>query len=123
MSMADYLNRGLSRKTTLICDLWETGMNHAEIAAKLDVPMTHVYSAIHRGRQAGLNLRHIPLKNIGKRGMSARYNRRFGSVPDAIKGLPEPVMVWLMESTPEGSTVAEYMAAFVLDAYNEENEE
>lgn len=123
MSRADYLNRGMSRKTTLICDLWETGMSHVEIAATLNVPMSHVYAAIYRGRQAGLNLRPIPLKNIGKRGLSARYQVRFGSVPEAIKGLPEAAMIWLLKNTPDGMTVAEYMAAFVLDAYLEEHEE
>lgn len=115
-----YLTRGLSSKTLLICDLWETGMTHVEIADTLKTAMSHVYSAIYRGRQAGLNLRPIPLKNIGKRGLSARYNRRFGSVADAVKNLPEPVMAWLMQSTPEGATVADFMASFVLDAYNEE---
>jgi hypothetical protein len=123
MSRADYLNRGLSDKTLLICDLWETGMNHAEIAAKLDVPMTHVYDAIYRGRQAGLKLRPLPLKKIDNRGLSARYQVLFGSVPEAIKGLPEAAMIWLLKNTPDGMTVAEYMTAFVLDAYLEENEE
>lgn len=118
--MSGYLNRGLSDKTLLICDLWETGMSHAEIAARLGKSMKQVYGAIYRGRQAGMNLRPLPLKNIGKRGLSARYQVRFGSVPEAIKGLPEAAMIWLLKNTPEGMTVAEYMTAFVLDAYNEE---
>lgn len=118
--MSGYLNRGLSDKTLLICDLWDTGMSHAEIAARLGKSMKQVYGAIYRGRQAGMNLRPLPLKNIGKRGLSARYNRRFGSTADAVKALPEPALKWLMDNTPDNMTVAEYMTAFVLDAYNEE---
>lgn len=122
MSMSDYLNRGLSPKTMLICDLWQTGMSHVEIAENLNVPTSHVYSAIYRGRKAGLNLRPVPLKNYDRRGLSARYQVQFGSVLGAVKGLPEETMVWLLKNTPDGMTVAEYMAAFVLDAHLEERE-
>lgn len=118
--MSDYLNRGLSKQTLLICDLWNTGMSHAEISATVGKSVQTVGQALFRARKAGakLRLRTSEAKKISS--LSEHYQVQIGNVGSAIKNLPRPTLHWLFKNTPEGMTVAEYMAAFVLDAYHEE---
>ena len=118
--MPNHLNRGLSPQTLLICDLWETGMNYAEIAAKIGKSKQVVSQAVFRARQAGAKLRPMISKAETTNGLINTYQVQFGNVGPAIKNLPRPALHWLLKNTPSGMTVAEYMAAFVLDAYHEE---
>lgn len=118
MKRNEYLNRGLSTKTLLICDLWESGMDYSEIAESINQPIQRVYNAINRAKRYGKSLR--PRQAKGVRGFANRYNKKFGVLRYAIHNLPPKVSEWLFKNTPDGMTVAEYIASFVLDAYNEE---
>lgn len=121
--MTNNLNRGLSPQTLLICDLWETGMNYAEIAAKIGKSKQVVGQSIYRARLAGVRLRPMISKAETTNGLINTYQVQFGNVGSAIKNLPRPVLHWLLKNTPAGMTVAEYMVTFVLDAYHEEKQQ
>ena len=118
--MSDYLNRGPSKQTLLICDLWNSGMSHAEIAERVGKSRRVVSQTLFRARRAGVKLRLRTSEAKKMSSLSAQYQVRLGTVGAAIKSLPRPTLRWLLKSTPDGMTVAEYMASFVLDAYHEE---
>jgi hypothetical protein len=118
--MSGYLNRGLSKQTLLICELWNAGMSHAEIAAKIDKSVALVGQALFRSRRAGVKLRPRVSEATRPSSLSEHYQVQIGNVGSALKNLPRPALHWLFKNTPAGMTVAEYMAAFVLDAYHEE---
>lgn len=118
--MSDYLNRGLSEKSKEICDLWNSGMSHAEIAERIGKSRRVVSQTLFRARKAGAKLRLRTSEAKKMSSLSAHYQVRLGTVGAAIKRLPRPTLRWLLKNTPDGMTVAEYMASFVLDAYHEE---
>jgi hypothetical protein len=119
-ALLDYLNRGLSQRTIMVCDMWNSGMAYQEIAGATNLPMHKVYAAIHRGKKAGVKLRPKSLATMKARKLSGFYDRQLGTIYQAVEALPEGVAIWLMETMPDGMTVAEYLAVFVVDAYNEE---
>lgn len=119
----EYLNRGLSKRTIMVCDMWNSGMAYQEISGATGLPMNKIYAAIHRGKTAGIKLRPKSLATMKARKLSGFYDRQLGTIYQAVEALPEPVAIWLMETMPIGMTVAEYIAAFVVDAYNEETGE
>lgn len=118
-----YLNRGLSERTIMVCDMWNSGMAYQEISGATNLPMHKIYAAIHRGKKSGIKLRPKSLATMKARKLSGFYDRQLGTIYQAVEALPEPVAIWLMETMPIGMTVAEYIAAFVVDAYNEETGE
>jgi hypothetical protein len=104
----------------MVCDMWNSGMAHQEIAGATGLPIHKVYAAMHRGKVAGVKLRPKSLATMKARKLSSFYDRQLGTIYQAVEALPEHVAIWLMETMPDGMTVAEYISVFVADAYNEE---
>lgn len=117
---SNYFQRGLSQQTTTICELWNKGLTYKEIFNATGIPMPRIYSAIRRANIAGVELQPKAIGRLTARKLNYIYEKPIGSIYQCIEQMPSYVAVWLMETTPAGMTVAEYISAFVVDAFNEE---
>lgn len=92
----------------------ERGLKAGDIAEAIGISCTRVTKILAEARAAGempggrprvrKYLQHIPLGNIGP----------------AIPDLPNEVKKWIEENMPEGSTVAEFAVACMVDQYHDE---
>ena len=92
----------------------EKGMTAAEIGLRIGASKSWTQMLITRGRKEGAlpggrprHMQHLDSINIGR--------------PRAqLSMLPDEVQKWISEQIPEGSTLAEFMVACVMDAYYDE---
>jgi len=103
-----------------IVELYNGGMAYHEVAEKLGVPTRRVYSTLYRAKQRGIAVRHDKVESPRERRLRIVAGRPVGLMTQMLETLDEPVLSWLMKVTPQGMSVAEYVAAMVLDAYHEE---
>ena len=83
--------------------------------------MSRISRFVQRAREAGL----IPPRGVQTRSVQittalAQLGCRRGSIQQTLDTLPKDVRWWVIQSLPEGSSVAEFIAAVLVDTYYDE---
>jgi DNA-binding transcriptional regulator LsrR (DeoR family) len=115
--------RGLTRLNLKAVSLYNQGLPVAAVASELGVHSASIYRTLHRAREAGVEVRSTPHNdNTWYHRQKLLGNVKQGNWPGFLAKLPEEVATWLARNVPEGATLAELIAAIVLDAYADETE-
>lgn len=105
-----------------VARLVKKGIDRDTIAAQLGTTRKNVNAHINQARMHDVlppfkpQARYLVENALKKRGI------RMGGMPDVFEALTPEVARWLGRQAVEGMTMAEVVAAFVTDAYFEENE-
>ena len=105
----------------LVAELRLKGMNNIQIGETLDRNRNWVGTRITKARELGL----LPPKPIMNRHdqvtlILKEKDCERGSIKQALSGLSEDELLWLLNQLPRGMSLAELLTAFVRDAYAEE---
>jgi hypothetical protein len=108
-----------------ITEMASQGMGSREIGDELGYHARMIAARVTRLRKAkdippaidcrkGRDMRTI-LRNLCQ-----NYGKNLGRLTQVMERLTEEQIIWVFRETPEGSTVAELIAALIRDAYDEE---
>lgn len=97
-----------------IAPLVEQGLPATEIAVKIGLSKSYTQMLVTRGRREGK----LPHGRPRRSTILDKFN--IGRPRAQVYNLPEEVQIWIADQMPEGSTIAEFMVACVVDQYYEE---
>lgn len=105
----------------------EAGMPRQEIQQRLGISRVRLTQDVHLARRDGL-LTPFAKRRPPEESMSVRMQKGIaeanvagGTMYQTYGALTPQVQDWLIQQVPDGSSVAETIAAIVTDAYFEEN--
>lgn len=112
-----------------IARLLAEGVDREEIRLQLGISRALMSNDVFKGRQAGVvsNFERVRPK---ARHAAERLRRRMekdrirgGRMDNIYSGLPPETQDWLVAQVPTGATMAETIAAIIVDTYHEERGE
>lgn len=109
----------------IVARMIENGATRQSVMDALGITKTNFISDVYRARQIGL-LPEASRRNYqgpfgSIRWRLGRRKLRVGGMPEAMNMLTPEAAKWLAEQVPDGSTLAETIAAIITDAHQEEN--
>lgn len=105
----------LEKRIQSIKALWDNGLDARQIMWELGLSKNQTYRAIREARARGL-IEPKPRPQHPLRGVPT------GALGPLLDRQEEDFKSWVCESVPEGSTIAEFAVACLLDIYDEEKE-
>jgi len=99
------------------------GDDYDTISKTLNISKHVISRKVREARAAGF----LPQRKVGSSrsktsDLLKSYNLTRGSVQDVLSTVEPEVKIWLLKSTPAGSTIAEFLSAIVIDAYYDDQE-
>lgn len=99
----------------LVAPLMIQGKNGAQIAAELGIGAGRAFRYVARAREMGL------AGYVGRsRWHSMIKNMPIGTLRESFNSVDAEVVRWIVENTPNGATVAEFLIACAVDQYHDE---
>ena len=108
-------------KLTIVAELLAKKYSHAQITEETGIGPSTIARLTRRGRDLGI----IPPKHTVSdwskvnTAVKARGLTR-GSIQHMLEALPQEARDWFMDTTPKDTTLAEFAASIIVDAYHEE---
>lgn len=112
----------MQEKIQIAAEMRSRGQRLREIARKLGVCVSMAHSYVEGAKAQGiLPSRNRPIKETTLRMIVRSRGIDFGKWASVIEKLNPEVQNWLIDQVPQGSNLAEMVAAIITDAYHDEN--
>lgn len=108
----------MRQRRARIREMLDQGLRVSEIARKLRLPYSQVYSTIENTPDLRVN-RPAPT-DPGQ--IARQHGTRIGHIGPALGGQSPDFLTWLAENTPEGTTISEFLVAVAIDQFQYEIE-
>ena len=106
---------------TIVAELLSKGHSYLEITEQTGIGPSAISRLVRRGRDLGII---APKQPAGARSkvnneIKSRGIAR-GSIQHMLELLPKETRDWVLDNVPNGATIADFTASFIIDAYHEE---
>jgi hypothetical protein len=112
------IRRGIDVRAKQVVPLLNAGLMQKQIAARLGVSEAQVVKYVRHARKLGM----LPPKKKQRRS-SALGRVPVGRLGDELYKLDDSIQNWIADNLPEGSTLADFAVACIVDSYHEEKNE